>query len=374
MAITECAINNLNSLLPTVAEEALQCLKIDGTEEQYEGLLDTIHQYKPELAENIMVRLDQDPARVYNKRKLQNHLESVKRLAKAGKEMNSVSDLDREEQRKFFAELLKNLQNGKGQVQTVDDAFTLTMDHLYNNTLTDAMPAIQYLLETISQRQKMNKNCKELLLAMHQVFRYNLRLVLSLATDTKERMEEVNSMFGSSPATPEGYIGIGEYHKAVDYLLRWYMECGYGELTIIDPHFKPADLRIIKQLADENNDLSIRILAHKFKYTIEDYVTEWRAVSSGVKTPVQVMLIGVVGKPSTGPLHDRYWICFDEENDLRHGITLNSIGGMGKKESSIQKIDDATALYALHSYSRYADRKPKKVEEMELEYEDFVLD
>lgn len=374
MAITECAINNLNTLLPTVAEEALQCLKIDGTEEQYEGLLDTIHQYKPELAENIMVRLDQDPARVYNKRKLQNHLESVKRLAKAGKEMNSISDLDREEQRKFFVELLKNLQNGKGQVQTVDDAFSLTMNHLYNNALTDAMPAIQYLLETISQRQKMNKNCKELLLAMHQVIRYNLRVVLSLATDTKERMEQVNAMFGSSPVAPESYIGIGEYHKAVDYLLRWYMECGYGELTIIDPHFKPSDLRIIKQLADENNDLSIRILAHKFKYTVEDYVTEWRAVSSGVKTPVQVMLVGVVGKPSTGPLHDRYWICFDEENDLLHGITLNSINGMGKKESSIQKIDDATALYALHSYSRYADRKPKKVEEMELEYENFLLD
>ena len=108
--------------------------------------------------------------------------------------------------------------------------------------------------------------------------------------------------------------------------------------------------------------------------TVEDYVTEWRAVSSGVKTPVQVMLVGVVGKPSTGPLHDRYWICFDEENDLLHGITLNSINGMGKKESSIQEIDDATALYALHSYSRYADRKPKKVEEMELEYENFLLD
>lgn len=374
MAISECANNNLSALLPSVADEALQCLKADGTEEQYEGLLDTIHQYKPELAESIMVKLDQDPARVYNKRKLMNHLESVKRLAKAGKEMNSISDLDKEEQRKFFEELLKNLRNGKGQVQTVDEAFSLTMGHLYSNALSDALPAIQYLLETISQRQKMNKNCKELLLAMHQVIRYNLRVVLSLATDTKERMEQVNAMFCSSPATPESYIGIGEYHKAVDYLLRWYRECGYGELTIIDPHFKPTDLHIIKQLADENNDLTIRILTHKYKYTKEDYVSEWRTVSSGVKTPIQVMLVGVVGKPSTGPLHDRYWICFDEESDERLGITLNSINGMGKKESSIQPIDDPTALYTLHSYSRYANKKIKKVEDDELEYEDFTLD
>lgn len=374
MAITECAANNLSALLPVVAEEALLCLKTDGTEEMYEELLDTIHQYKPELAESIMVKLDQDPARVYNKRKLQNHLESVKRLEKAGKEMNSFNDLDHEEQRKFFEERLKDLRNGKGQVQTVEDVFSLTMGHLYDNVLTDAMPAIQYLLETVSLRQKMNKNCKELLLAMHKVIRYNLRVVLSLATDTKERMEQVNAMFGSSPAAPEGFIGIGEYHKAVDYLIRWYQGCGYGELTIIDPHFKPSDLRIIKLLADENNDLSIRILAHKCKYTIEDYTAEWHAVSAGVKTPIQVMLIGVVGKPSTGPLHDRYWICFDEENDKRLGITLNSLNGMGKKESSIQQIDDGTALYALHSYSRYADRKPKKVDEMELEYVEITLD
>ena len=373
MAITECAINNISALLPTVADEALLCLKTDGTEEQYEGLLDTIHQYKPELAESIMVKLDQDPARVYNKRKLQNHLESVKRLVKAGKEMNSISELDREEQCKFFEERLKNLRNGKGQVQTVEDAFSLTMSHLYNNVLTDAMPAIQYLLETISLRQKMNNNCKDLLLSMHQVIRHNLRVVLSLASDTKERMEQVNAMFGSSPAIPDGFIGLGEYQKAVDYLLRWYQECGYDELTIIDPHFKPSDLHIIKQLADENNDLSIRILTHKFKYTIEDYTTEWRAVSAGVKTPIQVMLVGVVGKPSTGPLHDRYWICFDEENDKRLGITLNSLSGMGKKESSIQPIEDSTALYALHSYSRYAGRKIKRVEEMELEYEAFTL-
>lgn len=86
------------------------------------------------------------------------------------------------------------------------------------------------------------------------------------------------------------------------------------------------------------------------------------------------MLVGVVDKLSTGPLHDRYWICFDEESDKRLGITLNSLIGMGKKESAILPIDNPTALYALHSYSRYAGRKIKRVEEKELEYEDFTLE
>ena len=108
-------------------------------------------------------------------------------------------------------------------------------------------------------------------------------------------------MFCSSPATPESNIGIGEYYKAVDYLLNWYRKCGYGELTIIDPHFKPSDLYVIKQLADENDDLAIRILTHKYKYTKEDYISEWRTVSSGVKTPVQVMFVGYEVKPSIAP-------------------------------------------------------------------------
>ena len=86
------------------------------------------------------------------------------------------------------------------------------------------------------------------------------------------------------------------------------------------------------------------------------------------------MLVGIVDKPSTGPFHDRYWICFDEENDKRVGISLNSINGLGKKESSIHPIDDTIALYALHSYSRYASRKIKKIDEGELEYEDFILE
>lgn len=374
MAFTECAINNLSILMPVLAEEAILCLKTDGTEEQYEELFDTIHQYKPELAESIMVKLDQDPARVYNKRKLQYHLDSVKRIAKAGKDITTISDLDRDEQRKFFEERLKNLLNGKGQVLSVDEAFNLTIGYLYDNTLTDAMPAIHYLLETISQSEKMRKNCKDLLLSMHQVIRHNLRVVLSLASDTKERMEQVNSMFGSTPATPENFIGLGEYQKAIDYLLSWYRGCGYGEMSIIDPHFRPSDLSVIKLLADENNDLAISILSHKGDFSVEDFKSEWRKVSAGVKTPIRVVLVKYVGKSYGGPIHDRYWICVDDENDKRVGISLNSISGLGQRESSILPIEDATALYALHSFSRYVNKKPKRVDEMELEYEDFTLE
>ena len=374
MAFTECAVNKLSHLLPKVAEEALASLRSDGTQEQYENLLDTVHQYKPELAEDIMVRLDQDPARVYNKRKLQNHLDSVKRLAKAGKDVTVLDQLSHEEQRKFFEDRLKNLLIGKGQVEDVDATFALTIRYMYENVLSDTMPAVHYLMETVSQRQKISKNCRDILLGLHLAIRHNLIVVLSLASGTKERMERVNAKFSNVPDMPDNFVGLGEHQKAVDYLLRWYLECGYGELTIIDPYFRPSDLSVIKQLADENNDLSIRILTHKNTHTVEDFTSEWRKVSAGVKTPVSVTLVSYTTKPAEGPLHDRYWVCVDEETDQRHGLTLGSVGGMGQKEGSIQSIEDATALYALHSYTRYAIKRIGKVGEFEMQYDTFTLE
>lgn len=142
----------------------------------------------------------------------------------------------------------------------------------------------------------------------------------------------------------------------------------------MDPHFRPSDLSVIKLLTDENNDLTIRILAHKGDFSADDFINEWRKVSAGVKTPIQVMLVKYVGKSYGGPIHDRYWICVDDENDKRLGISLNSISGLGQRESSILPIDERTALYALYSYSRYAIRKIKRDDNMELEYEDFTLE
>ena len=106
----------------------------------------------------------------------------------------------------------------------------------------------------------------------------------------------------------------------------------------------------------------------------EDGLLDGVALSAGVKTPIQVILVKCVGKSYGGPIHDRYWICVDDENDKRVGISLNSISGLGQRESSIFPLEDSTILYALHSFSRYASRKVKTVEDLELEYEEDILE
>lgn len=373
MAITECVDNNLGSLVPQVAEEARQSLAANGTIEEHKRFIDVLYQYKPALAEEYAEKIDNDPARVYEKRRLLRHLESVKRLEKAGKEMKSVEDLTERERQKFFSTHLENLYEGTEQLQNVNDASRLTIDYIYSHNISDSYEAILYFMETVAQRQKLAKNQTELIKKMHRAVHYNLKIVLSLASGTKDRLDRVNEMFSIKAKDSEGYIPIGGYNKAVSYLLDWYREIGYGKMVIIDPYFQPEDLSAIKKLTDENSDLSIDILTHNGKMTLDDYDGGWRKVSAGVKTPVHMHFVHDVANLNDGPLHDRYWICIDEENDKRSGLKLNSLNGMGKKESSITPIDDGIVLSALHSFSRYAITKVKRSSGHELEYDELEL-
>lgn len=209
---------------------------------------------------------------------------------------------------------------------------------------------------------------------MHNAFRYNLKLVLSLAADTKERIDRVESLMRTNVFTDDSFIRIGEEDKAKAYIMNWYQSFNFNTLTIIDPYFKPQDLSVIKQLCDINNDLEIRVLTHRQKYQNEDYDSCWRTVSSGVTNTIRLNFVWYEDNSKDGPLHDRYWICSDDENDKHQGLTLCSIDSLGKKESSITEIDLSKIMVVLNSYSKYAYTRIKKVGGRVLMYDDMELD
>lgn len=73
-------------------------------------------------------------------------------------------------------------------------------------------------------------------------------------------------------------------------------------------------------------------------------------------------------------MHDRYWICSDEDNDTHEAIMLCSVDSLGKKESSITKADNHIALTALTSYMRYAYTQIKTIKGQNLQYDSMNLD
>lgn len=374
MSINECVENNLGDLVKPMAETAMRSLRINGTLDDYKRLIDMVYQHKPELAEEMIDNLDKDPARVQYKKRLLSHIASTKRLKDAHKKLDSIDNLTTSEQVKFFDKQLGNIINGSGQILDVDKIFDLSIKHIYEHNVDKTKYAIVYIMEDLFRKFKQSQQNKDLLLSIHSALRYNLKLVLSLAVDTKDRLERVESLMQMRSFSEEGYIQIGEEEKAKAYILNWYQKCGYGSLTIIDPYFKPQDLFIIKHLCDINNDLEIKILTHRYKYQNEDYLKSWHHISSGVTNDISLHFVWYADNSTDGPLHDRYWICSDEDNDEHDGITLCSVDSLGKKESSITEVEEGVVLAALYSYSKYVHNRPKKILGRELRYDEMELD
>lgn len=374
MSITECVDNNLGDLVKPMAETAMNCLRINGTLDDYKRFIDVVYQHKPELAEEMIDNLDKDPARVQYKKSLQSHISSAKKLKAAHKNLDTINNLTIFEQVKFFETQHDNIVNGSGQLLDVDKIFDLSIKHIYSNNIDKTKYAIAYVMEDLFRKFKQSKQNKDLLLNMHSALRYNLKLVLSLAVDTKDRLERVESLMQTRSFSDEGYIQIGEEEKAKAYILNWYQKWGYNTLTIIDPYFKPQDLSVVKQLCDINNELEIKILTHRHKYQNEDYFVSWHHLSSGVTNDISLHFVWYDGKSDDGPLHDRYWICSDEDNDEHQGIKLCSVDSLGKKESSITDIEGGIVDSALISFMKYVYKKVKKIGGRELRYDELKLD
>lgn len=379
MSINECMENKLSDMVKPIAESALNSLRINGTLEDHQRLIDMIYQHKPELAEEMVDNMDRDPARVQYKQRLLNHISSAKKLKQAHEDFDKdnfsrIYRLSLEEQIKFFEKRLDDIVNGTGQLLNIETIFNVSIKHIFANNIENTQWAILYIMEDIFRKYKLSKENRELLLCVHSALRFNLKLALSLGAGTKERINRVDSLIHNHNNSDDGYIQVGEEDKAMAYITNWYQSVHYNTLTIIDPYFKPKDLDIIKTLCDINNELEIRILAHRKEYCNEDYSSQWRTISSGVTNRIKLNFVWYADKPDDGPMHDRYWICSDEDNNIHEAIMLCSVDSLGKKESSITKADDNIALVALNSYMRYAYAQIKTVKGRSLQYDSMNLD
>ena len=132
MGIEECVENKLSGMVKPIAESALTSLRINGTLEDHQRLIDVVYQHKPELAEEMINNMDRDPARVQYKQRLLNHISSAKKLKQAhenfGKDDCSVIyRLSLEEQIKFFEKRLDDIINGTGQLLDVETIFNVSL-------------------------------------------------------------------------------------------------------------------------------------------------------------------------------------------------------------------------------------------------------
>lgn len=362
MSISECMENKLGSLVPEIANSAMQSLRINGSLQDHKDLVDMIYQHKPELAEQLVKSLDQDPARLCYKNKLLQHIHSMKKISKATKKLDTISSLDKEEQIRFFNKQLEQLLLEKGQVLSVKKVFSLAIQHIFQTGVSEAKAAIIYLMETVYKKQLLSANQKELMLNIHQTIRSNFKIALSLGARTKERLLQIDKIICENPTK------LAKVANSIESLMQWYQRLSYNALYIVDAQFEPVDLEYIKKLSNINSELKIYILANKSVHTIGEYKDKWGEICSGIIEPINISLISYKKEEQNEPLKNCSWICYDVDEDLYEGRTLGSLKDTPKEMLQLD-IQDSIMLY-----NRYVYMGARRLEGKDVQVETFVLE
>ena len=78
-------------------------------------------------------------------------------------------------------------------------------------------------------------------------------------------------------------------------------------------------------------------------------------------------------KPDDGPLHDRYWVLIDKQTNSKNGIKLNSISGLGNKESDIATMTNESIRDIIIIWNDYFVDCENKVNGNSLQYEKLYI-
>ena len=322
---------------------------MNGTYNDFCDIIDSAQQYDDGLANDLIEQLDQDPARLHYKEKLQKELLKNEKMKKAKSERKNIGSFSEEEYSDFFKEQIADLIAGKCTMWP-DDQINELMPCIYKYSLSNSFHSVLFIMENMFYRQKKNQvNNQAFLMKLYSANLWNLKIVLSMASGTKDKLDKMSNIILKAYSDSDKIIRPGEKEKAMAEIKRWYAAHPCDNLKIIDPYFKPNDLLIIKSLFDINNRLQVKILTHR-KNVIElkDYQNAWDGISSDLTGTILIITVCWADNQNDGPLHDRWWI-LKGQTDVQ-GLRITSISNFGNKETelspmSLQDIRDKENIW-----------------------------
>lgn len=353
----------------------IMCADKDGRISDVERAYDCLYDYDPSLADTFLERMDSDPARLYYRAQLTRHSEGTKRIASAKNKHTNVRKLKGGEQKAFFSRQLSNQISNKAAIYDVSETMEI-LPIVYNNPISEVRDAIGYFMENIYRKNlQTNNKLANLIREMHNVILYNLKLVLSLSSGTQDKLERINQTISETNLeTSPSFIPAGEKEKAVKYIVEWYMSHPYDNLIVMDAYFSPDDLYLIKKLMNINTNLTVTIITHRKNVDeLEEYQSGWSKVSSDMTGNIIVHTVRFSKHPDQGPLHARWWLCINEDEDMREGIKLTSVSGLGNKDEDIAPIEEEKIVDIERLAMNYALEKRKRIEDETLEYDRIII-
>jgi len=337
----EVGFSRTKSTAKSLAKETIEMLTTNsnGTFSDVKGLIDLVNHYDSEYTNELLNIVDTDPSRKRYRKQLEADISSTKKIEAASKNYSDVTKLNAIERGEFYNQQLEGLISAKGTCHDPKESIDI-LKSIYDKPITDTYKAILVFIENICKRHKVLNRDGILLLSIHESLFGCLQIILALASGTKEKLEYISRIISEDTTDRhDTIIRSGEKEKAIKLIVDWYQKRQpVSLLRIVDAYFSPADLQTIKPLFDFNTDLVIKILTHK-TCDIDEYQAYWNRISSDLTGVISISTVNYKDKPDQGPLHDRWWIVNDEDGNI-DGIAINSISGLGNKESGIYALNE----------------------------------
>lgn len=368
------------SKVKEIGKKVMDSLKNDGngSYSDYQRMLDLVRDHDEQLADTMLEMVDDDPARMQYKKRLRLRMLSNRKIEAAKNDLVQVSRLNNDEQVRFFEKQMEYLVKNKTIARDFDTTQSV-LKQVYLHPITDTQDAVLYFMENLHKKNLTNKKYHTLLREMHQAIIDNLKIVLAIASGTKEKLERVDRIMSERRDENGDFVHIGEETKWVERILDWYKEHPYDVLHIIDPYFHAEDLYIVKKLMDMNNGLNCSILtckdvdAHKNESLDDVFQNGWNRWSSELPGRIEVKSCCYRQDQRNSPFHDRWWVLQDSESDEAVGLRMASVSTMGNRIAEISELNDDDISSANKLWTRFFQNMVPKVEGRELDYDETKL-
>lgn len=370
----EVGFSRSKNTAKSLAKETIKILSTDsrGTFTDMKGLIELVNRYDADFTNELLDILDKDPSRKKYRKQLEANITSTKKIEAASKNYSDFVKLNAKERGRFFNQQLEGLISDKGTSHDPKEGIDI-LKSIYDKPIAETYKAILVFMENICKRYKFLNRDGVLLCSIHESLFGCLQIILSLASGTKEKLEYINRIISEDIEKEKNtIIRCGEKDKALQQIVDWFKEMHpVSLLRIVDAYFSPSDLQIIKPLFDINTDLVVKILTHK-TCEIEEYQAYWNRISTDLTGMITIHTVNYKDRPDTGPLHDRWWLISNDDGEI-NGFAVNSVSGIGNKESGIYSLDNVNIKRIEKIWNDYVLNNRPKINGQQFSYDSVQL-
>lgn len=332
-------------------------------------VIDLAYQASPELAEELIELIDDDPARFQLK------ADSKKRVALAIAKKNvanakMIKDATECEIEMLPAAAWKNmaaLAAGRLEVKPLD-LMSEYVSRVRNCSLTQAHPVLSWHLENLAKKYVSAGDAEKQIAPISEALLLSTEIAQSIiAKVTRQIVIQAEDSTGGLVVRSQTREG------AIEFIEKWIHANAVDRITICDPFFSPKDLQLLRIILAQSPHCKVFVLASKSELrksgvlSVEAFLTPWRNECVQDPPETEVIAFSTADTDKT-VIHDR-WLLTNGVG-LRFGTSFNSVG-VGKL-SEISEIEPARAASCEHQLNQYISRQ-RVIDGAKIQYLSFTL-